>query len=571
MKRICLSLLIAFVAMTAVGLRASETSDNFAKWLPNMASADQNARKDAQQNWQNLCRSAGNNEALRKEVTQLAVDQLAKDNPVDTAVWLIRQLGVTGDDSVIPTLAGLLKSNEIRIRDEAARALANIPGKKAADALKAVDTPLAKDALSQHDQPRDFQAKYPHETVMPLAIPYTSAEEVAEEMKGYAKLDDLDKAAVLASLTVRRDGRYIKEALEALKSENETLRDAGILALETLGSSREIPVLLDQAFDGKNRDLAKMVLGRKIDRMLDAQLAGRLEKEQDAGRFETVADILNRRSSSVAKNIILKQAQAAECPNRYRLLEIAESLSSKDDVGEYVAAWELLTDRGQRDRAEQIIARLVAEDAGPVIAKRTEKNYAAMFSLLGRIGDEASLKEIRARVFKQPLEAGMTVSPEYAATALRAMFNWPDGRVADDLLKVAKSDDFNANEKLAALRAFIRVISLPNDKIRIKINDKEKVEKLAEAMKLATRVDEKRYVIERVGQVRTVESLTFIMQYFDDAELQDRVCRSVVDLAHHNELRRRDLDAFRAALDKVIEATTDNGLRDRARNYRKAD
>ncbi len=283
-----------------------------------------------------------------------------------------------------------------------------------------------------------------------------------------------------------------------------------------------------------------------------------------------LADILNRRNNPACKGIILKRAVAADSPNRFRLLEIAEPLSSKDDVGAFIAAWELLTDRGQRDRAEQIIARIVENNAAPVIAKRTEKNYAAMFSLLGRIGDEASLKEIRARVFKQPLEPGMTASPEYATAALRAMCNWPDGRVGDDLLKVVKSNDFSANDKISALRGFIRVMSLPNDRIRIQIDDKGKVEKLAEAMTLATRVDEKRFVIERVGQVRTVESLTFIMKYFDDAELQDRVCRSVVDLAHHNDLRRRDLPAFNAALDKVIETTKDNGQRDRAKNYRNA-
>ncbi len=276
MKRISLFLLIALMATCAAGLRASETADNFAKWFPNLASEDQNVRKDAQQNWQNLCRSVGDNEALRKEVNQLAVEQLGRIAAPDAAVWLIRQLGVTGDDSVIPTLVTCMKNDDIRIRDEAARALANIPGPKAAEALKTSDSPQAKDALSQHDQPRDFARKFPHETVMPLAIPYAAEDEVATWMKEYAKLGDFDKAATLANLTVRRDGRYVKEVLEALKSESETLSGAAVLALETLGSSREIPVLIDQAFSGKNTEFAKMVLGLKIDRLLDAQLLGRL-------------------------------------------------------------------------------------------------------------------------------------------------------------------------------------------------------------------------------------------------------------------------------------------------------
>ncbi|MDR2441437.1 MAG: hypothetical protein LBE12_18915, partial [Planctomycetaceae bacterium] len=84
----------------------------------------------------------------------------------------------------------------------------------------------------------------------------------------------------------------------------------------------------------------------------------------------------------------------------------------------------------------------------------------------------------------------------------------------------------------------------------------------------AIRIDEKRLIIQRAGQVRHADSLKFILQYFDNAELQDAVIRSVLDLAHHTNLRRSDKETFTTALDKVLAVTKDQELLDRAKRYK---
>ena len=85
--------------------------------------------------------------------------------------------------------------------------------------------------------------------------------------------------------------------------------------------------------------------------------------------------------------------------------------------------------------------------------------------------------------------------------AIRALSVWPNAQFADKMFEVATADGYTPDQKIAALRSFIRVISLPDDKIGIGISKDGKLDKLKEAFKIATRVDEKRLVVlPKVGQ-----------------------------------------------------------------------
>lgn len=563
-------LAVLFQGFALEAASASETSELFTQCVGNFAAEDLNVRKDAQQKWQTHCRSLGPKAEARAEATKLMIEQLGKDNPVETNVWIIRQLGITADDSAVPVLLKSMKSEEIRVADEAARALANIPGAKAAEALKSVDSQLAKDALKEHDRDRSVRVQAGNEKDMPLGLPYAEQSVVDEWMKGYDQFDNDNKVRALAAMSVRKDKKYLPQAIAAVASENDALHNAGLLALASMGGTKELPVVLNVAFNGKNRDLAKVVLSRMVDDGFDAELEKALKAEKDWGKFEVLADIANRRYFKSALPIILERAAAADCPIRHSLLNLSENLAGKDEIAGFVAVWEKITDRGQKDQAEQVIARIVSGDAEPILKLRTEKNYVEMFSLLGRIGDEKSLKEIRDRVFKRPLDAGLKASPELSAAALRAMCNWSDAKFAEDLLLVADSDSFSPPDRIQALRAYVRVITLPNDRIGIRINDRQRLERLAKAMEMARRPDERQLILQRIGAtpIRNVEALKFLLKYIDEERYRDTVCRSILDVVHDTNFRRNNKDAAFEAIDKVIAVSKDNGQIDRAKKYK---
>ena len=578
MKAFRFFIISAVLVTVCAWVSASETSDNFAKWVNDFAASDINTKRDAQQNWQNFCRQQGHIPEVQKEIIRVSAEQLVKDNPVETAVWIVRQLGAVGDATAVPTLAKCLTNSEVRIRDEAARALANIPGREAEAVLKSnnaiLTAQLAKDALTS----RTIKAAPPKAGVEKnvMAIPYTAT--IAKmSADAFAKADNMVKAQILTNVaahyariqvvaqqrrlagasTAAAGGTearnfYLPLALEAAKSSDETLRNAGLLAIGALGGPAEVPFLIEQARSGANQHLAKLALARMSGQKIDDLLLESAKAESDAGKFAFLAEILRNRYNSGLRPDLLTKAKAADTPNRLDLLQLAEPFSSKTDVPDFVKVWTMITDRGQKDRAEQIIARLSQGDAGVATgALGNNWDTPEAMSLLGRIGDAKILDKVRE-----------------SKNAFHAFRTWPNAVVADDLMKIARDDKYSEEDRTLALRAFIRVISLPNDQIGIRINDVQKVNRLIEVYELAKRVDEKRLIIERIGYIRTVESLRFVLKYMDDTELQERVCWAVLELAHHNDLRRSALQEFVVALDKVLEVTTNDGYRNRANGYK---
>jgi hypothetical protein len=429
---------------------------------------------------------------------------------------------------------------------------------------------------------RSIKANIPKpgiEKKMPQAIPYSSNVEVNAWMRGYGKLNDFEKAQTLSNLTARmlrtsvadaqalrrtpigqraadrraerNSSQYLPLAVEAAQSSDATLRNAGLLAVGALGGAKEVPFLLEQTSAERNKGLATLALSRMSGAEIDAVLIANLKSEKANDKFLGIAEVLNRRFNSEVRPILLERAKAADVPDRLQLLQFAEPLSSKADISDFVKVWELITDRGQKNQAEQIIARLVNGDSEPVLQVLAAWDTPDGLSLLGRVSDPKTIDKIKG-----------------SKDALRAWSHWADAKVADELFAAAEDEKYSDEDRITALRAFVRVMSLPNDKIGIKIDDGGKIERLASAFSLAKRVEDKRLIIERVGQIRHADSLRFILKYFDDSELQDRVCGSILDLAHHVAVKRTAKDEFNAALDKVLSVTKNQGYIDRAKRYK---
>ncbi|MDR0870462.1 MAG: hypothetical protein LBN39_06680, partial [Planctomycetaceae bacterium] len=181
---------LLFAVLSAAAF-ATETSDKFAQYLPNFAAEDGKVRESAQQDWQ---KAVLGEPANRAEAVKLMLDQLAKDNPVETSLWLLRQTGYSAGSEAVPTLVKYLGNSEKRLADEAARALGRIPTAEASAALKAADTKLTNDVIIERNHDRNILNKNSKETALPQALFAADGKTVADWMKKYDSLSDYEKS-----------------------------------------------------------------------------------------------------------------------------------------------------------------------------------------------------------------------------------------------------------------------------------------------------------------------------------------------------------------------------------------
>ena len=90
--------------------------------------------------------------------------------------------------------------------------------------------------------------------------------------------------------------------------------------------------------------------------------------------------------------------------------------------------------------------------------------------------------------------------PELSAAAVRALCNWPTAEYAGALWELATKSD-SKTYRSQALRAYIRVVTLPNDR-----PEAETLGMLKNAMKLADSSDNKNLALSRAASVRTLDN-----------------------------------------------------------------
>jgi hypothetical protein len=225
----------------------------------------------------------------------------------------------------------------------------------------------------------------------------------------------------------------------------------------------------------------------------------------------------------------------------------------------------LKTGKGpQRDAVERAVMLVCNRSAEPkhqaepllaVMDQLGEDERTALLPTLGRVGGPAALKIAEAALADS--------DPRRHAAGLQGLCNWPDGSIGPRLLELARTAP-DASDRAQALAALIRVAPLPD-----KRPDAQKLALMKQAMAMATRDDQRKLIIKRVRAIRTMEALHFVLPYMEQPEFAQVACETVVELAHHKELRQPNKAEFDKALDQVISTSRDADVVDRANRYKK--
>ena len=531
----------------------SLTAETNVSWLG--TTGNPNASLDvfqAREEIRTLMNEAANKPEELAKLNAFFVDALGKVTQATTKVWILQQLQAIGTGAEVPAVAAQLNSKDQIVVDAAAAALCQIPGPEAEAAL-AKDIPACKYALAQR---KDANPPYqPCESAMPQAISNCDQAKVDAWMAKFDQLDELTKAQTIAGLAARKDAKYHDVAVAAMKSDSEILRKAGFLAMEKLATVADVDAILAYPDAG----LVSRICGFIVTDGFDAALKDRMVKADTPEKFLFLASILINRAVDIRAEVFAK-VTAAECANRMAMMQQVAKIATPTDAKALVTATLRFPVGGERDQAENLIAAVCNGDASAVVALKGQFAQEDLFPIIGRIGGDAAKAEVNAGLASN--------DADLRQAAIRALSVWPHAQFADKMFEVATADGYTPDQKIAALRSFIRVISLPDDKIGIGISKDGKLDKLKEAFKIATRVDEKRLILSRLAANRTAKSLQFAVECAADPELAEAAYAAIADHAHDNVLRQQNMNVFGPAMDLVIKKSTNKDLVERVKKYK---
>ncbi len=277
-------------------------------------------------------------------------------------------------------------------------------------------------------------------------------------------------------------------------------------------------------------------------------------------------ELLVARRAFESVPVCLDAAKDADASVRIAALEGLGQLGGPDLVSPLARLILDAPDAATREKAERALMLIAQRNPKDNLDKQalpllgvmsglSEKEKTALLPALGRIGGKPALEVIEAALADK--------DPARSAAGLRALCNWPDGSVAPRLVELALAAKDLASRKLV-VDALIRVAPLPD-----KRSEAERLAMVKRAMELASSDEQRTLILKRASAVRSLETLRFVVPYLDQPKFTQMACLSVVELAHHKELRQPNKAEFEKALNKVLALAKDPEVILRANHYLK--
>jgi HEAT repeat protein len=381
------------------------------------------------------------------------------------------------------------------------------------------------------------------------------------------KLEATAQAELIRALADRGDAAARPAVVELLgSSKNEEVRSAALIALGEIGSADDLPTLVKalSAQSGAEQQAARTALLR----MRGAEVVERLahdSKKADPQIRATLIDILAARRATSAMPVFLAASVDDDGRVRSAAMNALGQLAGPEQLAAMIPGVLKAPKGGERDAAERnvvaVCARIENQDqrADALLAAFGVEvgNGDELLPLIGRVGGKRLIDYV----------AGIATGPDRARRliAIDALSKWPDASPADKLLEIANKTSDPA-EREQAFQGYVKISATRDGR-----SDKERLDRMKQAMEAARSPEEKALVINRCRTAYSVDTLRFVLPYVAQAPLAQIACETIVEIAHHREVRDPHKAEFDKALDQVIKVSEDPVVVDRAQRYKRGE
>ena len=371
--------------------------------------------------------------------------------------------------------------------------------------------------------------------------------------------------ALVGALADRGDKTALPTILELIESsKDESVRAAAILAIGSLGTVENVPFLVKALSNSSSAEQAAakraliLTAGEAVPKAIAAQTKSAAPQVKAA-----LIDVLAiRRVGGESATFIA--ATVDDNPQvRTAAMTALGQLGQPDQIAAMLPGV-LKAERGaERDSAERHVAQVCLridneKERGTKLIDALKTVRPAdrdeLLALVGRVGGPTLIDFVASIATED--------NPARRLLGIDALSKWPDATAADKLMEImSKATD--PAERHQAFLGFVKISSTRDGR-----SDKQRLDRMKEAMKVATTPDEASFVINRTRTAYDVESLRFVLPYVDQPPYAQISCETIVEIAHHREVRDANQAEFQKALDKVIQVAKDPVVVDRAQRYK---
>ena len=361
---------------------------------------------------------------------------------------------------------------------------------------------------------------------------------------------------LLTALADRGDATALPAAVNAVHSDDESVRLAGLEAVAKLGDASSVLVLANIAAktDGAMQTTARASLYSLRGKGVDAAILGNLMKGEAPTRVELILAVLERNLGDATPDLL----KAASEPNAAVRQAAYGGLAVLATANEVPALVDLLVkaqddERGKAEKAVVAVARKAGEAGCPAVlaglsGASASKARVSLLKVLGELGNDAGLDALRAAVKDSDFACLVTEPTPFA--------QWPNIAALEDLLAIAKTVE-NNTQRVLALRGYVRLLALPSDRPM-----DETIKRYQEALGMATGADEVKTVLGALADLKHPAALQLAGKHLGDEAVRAEAVAASLKIARAISGAYRD-DA-EAVVKQILDAATDDNVRKQA-------
>ena len=322
------------------------------------------------------------------------------------------------------------------------------------------------------------------------------------------------QVALLSTLAGRGDNAAMPEVIKAANSSHEAVRIQAILAIGVLGGASNVEFLIKSMVEGGDIGDVSMIALSQLEGS-GPVLVKAVDNEGDPVARAKVIEVLEKRVEKSAVPTLLNTIKDSDSKVRKASFKALRTLAGEKEFPTLVGMLVSSDDSSERRELERALTSVIGHvskvDFGValVVAGLAKADADAKVNLLAVLRVAGGSKALKA--VRKELKSG---NDDVKTAAVRTLGQWSDASPTEDLLTVAK-DDSNETRQILAVRGYVRLIGLSNER---PAEDMLKMYKAA--MEVAHRPDEKKRVLSGVSNVPSHNALEFVEGYLEDEQIK---------------------------------------------------